>query len=208
MDWSLQPLYLENQMAVALGGRITEELIFGEEEVTTGASNDLQQVAVARQMVTRFGMSERLWPLWSSTTGNMFLGRDITSVFETEAATIDDEVRQLDVAYRRAKEVLVNNRHILDQLAQMLVDKETVDAEELQELLANNDENGCVSVAYQEKGAGVDSSLPTTFGTNLKKMTGIRRPCSIFPSSKNSKVPGSLQLVTKERCLLDRAGQG
>jgi len=52
--------YLENQMAVALGGRITEELIFGEEEVTTGASNDLQQVArVARQMVTRFGMSDR-----------------------------------------------------------------------------------------------------------------------------------------------------
>jgi len=60
----------------------------------------------------------------------MFLGRDITAerdFSEETAATIDDEVRQL-VAYRRAKEVLVNNRHILDQLAQMLVDKETVDA--------------------------------------------------------------------------------
>jgi len=65
--------------------------------------------------------------------GNMFLGRDIVAerdFSEETAAAIDDEVRQLvEVAYRRAKEVLVNNRHILDQLAQMLVDKKTVDAE-------------------------------------------------------------------------------
>jgi len=137
--------YLENQMAVALGGRIAEELIFGEEEVTTGASNDLQQVArVARQMITRFGMSDKLGPVaLGRQQGNMFLGRDIMSerdFSEETAAAIDEEVRKLvDVAYSRAKEVLVGNRHILDQLAQMLVDKETVDAEELQEILANND---------------------------------------------------------------------
>ncbi|BAZ52819.1 ATP-dependent metalloprotease FtsH [Nostoc sp. NIES-4103] len=137
--------YLENQMAVALGGRIAEELIFGEEEVTTGASNDLQQVArVARQMITRFGMSDRLGPVaLGRQQGNMFLGRDIMSerdFSEETAAAIDEEVRKLvDVAYQRAKDVLVSNRHILDQLAQLLVDKETVDAEELQEILANND---------------------------------------------------------------------
>ncbi|MEA5506543.1 ATP-dependent zinc metalloprotease FtsH3 [Halotia wernerae UHCC 0503] len=137
--------YLENQMAVALGGRLAEEIIFGEEEVTTGASNDLQQVArVARQMITRFGMSDKLGPVaLGRQQGNMFLGRDIMSerdFSEETAAAIDEEVRKLvDVAYTRAKEVLVKNRHILDQLAQMLVDKETVDAEELQEILANND---------------------------------------------------------------------
>ncbi|MDF5708914.1 MAG: ATP-dependent zinc metalloprotease FtsH3 [Nostoc sp. S4] len=137
--------YLENQMAVALGGRLAEELIFGEEEVTTGASNDLQQVArVARQMITRFGMSDKLGPVaLGRQQGNMFLGRDIMSerdFSEETAAAIDEEVRKLvDVAYTRAKEVLVGNRKILDQLAQMLVDKETVDAEELQEILANND---------------------------------------------------------------------
>ena len=137
--------YLENQMAVALGGRLAEELIFGEEEVTTGASNDLQQVArVARQMITRFGMSDRLGPVaLGRQQGNMFLGRDIMAerdFSEETAAAIDEEVHQLvEIAYRRAKEVLVNNRHILDKLAEMLVDKETVDAEELQELLANND---------------------------------------------------------------------
>ncbi len=73
----------------------------------------------------------------------MFLGRDIMSerdFSEETAAAIDEEVRQLvDVAYTRAKEVLVHNRQTLDQIAQMLVDKETVDAEELQEILANND---------------------------------------------------------------------
>jgi len=137
--------YLENQMAVALGGRIAEELIFGEEEVTTGASNDLQQVArVARQMVTRFGMSDRVGPVaLGRQQGNMFLGRDIVAerdFSEETAATVDDEIRLLvEVAYRRAKEVLVNNRHILEQLVQMLLEKETVDADELQELLANND---------------------------------------------------------------------
>ncbi len=137
--------YLQNQMAVALGGRIAEELIYGEDEVTTGASNDLQQVArVAKQMVTRFGMSERLGPVaLGRQQGNMFMGRDIAAErdFSDEtAAAIDDEVHNLvEQAYRRAKAVLVGNRTVLDKLAGMLVEKETVDAEELQELLANND---------------------------------------------------------------------
>jgi cell division protease FtsH len=137
--------YLQNQMAVALGGRIAEEIIFGEEEVTTGASNDLQQVArVARQMVMRFGMSEKLGPVaLGRQQGNMFLGRDIASerdFSEETAAVIDDEVSQLVAeAYRRAKEVLLGNKHVLDKLANMLVDKETVDSEELQDLLATSD---------------------------------------------------------------------
>jgi cell division protease FtsH len=137
--------YLQNQMAVALGGRLAEEIIFGQEEVTTGASNDLQQVTrVARQMVTRFGMSDRLGPVaLGRQNGNVFMGRDIATdrdFSDTTAAAIDEEVRSLvDEAYRRAKEVLVGNKYILDKLAEMLIEKETVDAEELQELLANND---------------------------------------------------------------------
>jgi len=137
--------YLQNQMAVALGGRIAEEIVFGEEEVTTGASNDLQQVArVARQMITRFGMSERLGPVaLGRQNGNVFLGRDIASdrdFSDSTAAMIDEEVKKLvDVAYQRAKDVLQNNREVLDKLAQMLIEKETVDSEELQELLNNSD---------------------------------------------------------------------
>lgn len=137
--------YLQNQMAVALGGRVAEEIIFGDEEVTTGASNDLQQVTrVARQMVTRYGMSDRLGPVaLGRQNGNIFLGREIATdrdFSNTTAAAIDEEVRNLvDEAYTRAKAVLVNNKYILDRLADMLIEKETVDAEELQELLANND---------------------------------------------------------------------
>jgi len=137
--------YLQNQMAVALGGRIAEEIIFGEEEVTTGASNDLQQVArVARQMIMRFGMSDRLGPVaLGRQQGNPFMGRDIMSerdFSEETASTIDDEVRNLvDQAYRRAKEVLVANRIVLDEIAGRLVEKETVDSDELQEILNTND---------------------------------------------------------------------
>ena len=137
--------YLQNQMAVALGGRLAEEIIYGEEEVTTGASNDLQQVTrVARQMVTRFGMSDRLGPVaLGHQNGNVFMGRDIASDrdFSNEtAAAIDEEVRNyVDQAYSRAKKVLTDNRHILDRLAQMLMEKETVEADELQNVLAEND---------------------------------------------------------------------
>ncbi|MFN7678611.1 MAG: hypothetical protein ACK5QW_08475, partial [Cyanobacteriota bacterium] len=111
----------------------------------TGASNDLQQVArVARQMVTRFGMSDRLGPVaLGRSQGGMFLGRDIAAerdFSEDTAAAIDEEVSGLvDGAYKRAKEVLSDNRAVLDELAALLVEKETVDAEELQELLLTRD---------------------------------------------------------------------
>jgi cell division protease FtsH len=137
--------YLQNQMAVALGGRVAEEIVYGEDEVTTGASNDLQQVArVARQMVTRFGMSDRLGPVaLGRSQGGMFLGRDIAAerdFSEDTAAAIDEEVSQLVAeAYRRATAVLNGNRKVLDELAEMLVERETVDAEDLQELLIRSD---------------------------------------------------------------------
>ena len=137
--------YLQNQMAVALGGRVAEEIVYGEDEVTTGASNDLQQVAsVARQMVTRFGMSETLGPVaLGRSQGGMFLGRDIAAerdFSEDTAATIDDEVSQLVAeAYKRATDVLTTNRAVLDELAEMLVEKETVDSEDLTDLLINRD---------------------------------------------------------------------
>jgi len=137
--------YLQSQMAVALGGRVAEEIVFGEEEVTTGAANDLQQVArVARQMVMRFGMSDRVGQVsLGRSQGGMFLGREIAmerDFSEETAALIDEEVRLLvDAAYKQAKQVLTSNRALLDKLAQMLVEKETVDAEELQNLLDSHE---------------------------------------------------------------------
>jgi len=118
-----------------------EEIVFGEEEVTTGASNDLQQVAnVARQMITKFGMSDKIGPVaLGQSQGGMFLGRDMSSTrdfSEDTAATIDVEVSELvDVAYKRATKVLSDNRTVLDEMAQMLIERETIDTEDIQDLL-------------------------------------------------------------------------
>ena len=115
--------YLQNQMAVALGGRVAEEIIYGEDEVTTGASNDLKQVAsVARQMITKFGMSDKLGPVaLGRSQGGMFLGRDISAerdFSEDTAATIDSEVSVLvEIAYERAKKALNDNRQVLEELS-------------------------------------------------------------------------------------------
>ncbi|MDC3159565.1 ATP-dependent zinc metalloprotease FtsH [Prochlorococcus sp. AH-716-G10] len=133
--------YLQNQMAVALGGRVAEEIVYGEEEVTTGASNDLQQVAnVARQMITKFGMSDKIGPVaLGQSQGGMFLGRDMSATrdfSEDTAATIDVEVSELvDTAYKRATKVLSDNRSVLDEMATMLIERETIDTEDIQDLL-------------------------------------------------------------------------
>ncbi len=133
--------YLQNQMAVALGGRVAEEIIYGEDEVTTGASNDLKQVAsVARQMITKFGMSDKLGPVaLGRSQGGMFLGRDISAerdFSEDTAATIDSEVSILvEIAYERAKKALNDNRQVLEELTAMLMETETVDSLEFQDLL-------------------------------------------------------------------------
>ena len=92
----------------------------------------------------RFGMSDKLGPVaLGRSQGGMFLGRDIAAerdFSEDTAATIDEEVSDLvDVAYKRATKVLVSNRSVLDEIAEMLVEQETVDAEELQELLIRSD---------------------------------------------------------------------
>tara|TARA_Y100001933_G_scaffold97507_1_gene98168 strand:- start:352 stop:771 length:420 start_codon:yes stop_codon:yes gene_type:complete len=132
-------------MAVALGGRVAEEIVYGEDEVTTGASNDLQQVAnVARQMITKFGMSDKIGPVaLGRSQGGMFLGRDIASerdFSEDTAATIDLEVSELvDVAYKRATKVLSDNRKMLDEMAQMLIERETIDSEDIEQLINRSD---------------------------------------------------------------------
>ncbi len=137
--------YLQNQMAVALGGRVAEEIIYGEDEVTTGASNDLKQVAsVARQMITKFGMSDKLGPVaLGRSQGGMFLGRDISSerdFSEDTAATIDSEVSILvEIAYERAKKALNDNREVLEELTAMLMETETVDSLEFQDLLIRHE---------------------------------------------------------------------
>ncbi|NEP18703.1 MAG: ATP-dependent zinc metalloprotease FtsH, partial [Leptolyngbya sp. SIO4C1] len=125
----------------ALGGRAAEDVIFGDAEVTTGAGNDLQQVtSMARQMVTRFGMSD-LGPLsLENPQGEVFLGRDwmSRSEYSEEVATrIDSQVRSIvEHCYDNAKRIMQENREVIDRLVDLLIDKETIDGDELRQIVA------------------------------------------------------------------------
>ncbi len=131
---------LTDQMAMLLGGRTAEELIFGEP--TTGASDDIDRVAsIARSMVTEYGMSDTLGPhRLGRKSGEVFLGKDQgheANYSDDVAAQIDREVQELvDAAHAEAREILTIHRNVLDQLAESLIEHETLDGDELEEILA------------------------------------------------------------------------
>lgn len=130
---------LMDELAMMLAGRVAEEMVFGD--VTTGASDDLERATkIARQMVTEYGMSERLGPLtFGHKNGEVFLGRDLAREpnYSPEVAfEIDKEVRQIiDEAYNRARKILTDNRSQLDRLARTLIEKETITSDELELIL-------------------------------------------------------------------------
>ncbi len=129
-----------NQLAYMLGGRAAEELIF--HDPTTGASNDIEKAtAVARAMVTQFGMTERLGAIrYGQEQNEVFLGRDmghIRDYSEEVAAAIDEEVRAfIETAHQEAYDVLVANRDVLDAMVLALLDRETLDKREIEEIFA------------------------------------------------------------------------
>ena len=130
------------RIAGAMGGRAAEEEIFGHDEVTTGAGGDLQQVtSMARQMVTRFGMSN-LGPLsLESQQGEVFLGGGLMSSraeYSEEVATrIDKQVREIiEQAHEEARKIIRENRVAIDRLVDLLIEKETIDGEEFRQILA------------------------------------------------------------------------
>jgi len=130
----------EDKLAGMLGGHVSEEIVFGD--TTTGASNDIEKATgLARAMVTQYGMSEELGPLTFGKKDEMiFLGREISeqrNYSDEIAAKIDAEVRAIiDRAYQRAKETLVSHREVLDRLAALLIEKETIEGEEFESLFA------------------------------------------------------------------------
>jgi cell division protease FtsH len=132
---------LKARITGALGGRAAEDVIFGHAEVTTGAGGDLQQLSgMARQMVTRFGMSD-LGPLsLESQQGEVFLGRDWTTrseYSEAIARRIDSQVREIvEQCYDLAKQLIRENRSVTDRLVDLLIEKETIDGEEFRQIVA------------------------------------------------------------------------
>jgi cell division protease FtsH len=133
--------YILGRLAMAYGGRVAEELIFGADKVTTGAAQDIQQATeMARRMVTQFGMSDAVGPIAvGDREQQIFLGREIAQrreVSEKTAEIVDTEVKRiLDQAFQRARGILESSMETLHRMANALLERETLDREEV-ELLA------------------------------------------------------------------------
>jgi len=129
--------WLEGRLAAAFGGRVAEELVFGAEKVTTGASNDIEQAtAIARRMVTQFGMSDAVGVIAvGDREQEIFLGREIShrrEISERMSETVDKEVKRIiDEAYGLARTILIENRELLDRIAEALLERETLDRDEM-----------------------------------------------------------------------------
>ncbi|MEE4251652.1 MAG: ATP-dependent zinc metalloprotease FtsH [Alcanivoracaceae bacterium] len=133
---------LESMICSLFGGRIAEELTLGFDGVTTGASNDIERATkMARAMVTKWGLSEKLGPLaYEEDEGEVFLGKSVTQrkhVSEQTAEEIDREVRSIiDMCYGRAKKILQENRDKLEAMAQALMQYETIDADQIEDIMS------------------------------------------------------------------------
>ena len=138
---SYSKLELESKLAVMYGGRVAEELVFGKENVTTGAGNDIQQATSwARRMITEFGFSDKLGRLrYSDNEEEIFLGHSVTrqkNVSDKTAALIDEEVRRLiDEAEKTARVILTKDRKELEIIAKALLEYETLTGDEVNALL-------------------------------------------------------------------------
>jgi cell division protease FtsH len=141
-QYSASKQKLESQISSLFGGRIAEELIVGRDGVTTGASNDIERATnLARNMVTRWGLSGRLGPLaYSEEEGEVFLGRSVTkhkSVSEETARLIDEEIRSvIDANYERSERILKENMDKLHMMADALVKYETIDHEQIDDIMS------------------------------------------------------------------------
>ncbi|MCF5726476.1 ATP-dependent zinc metalloprotease FtsH [Aeromonas veronii] len=143
--WSHSKQHLESMISSLYGGRLAEELIYGAEKVSTGASNDIERATdIARKMVTQWGMSERLGPmLYAEEDGEVFLGRSMAKakhMSDDTARVIDAEVKQvIDRNYARSKQILLDNMDVLHNMKDALMKYETIDAKQIDDLMARRE---------------------------------------------------------------------
>ena len=143
--YSMNRVAIESQLCSLYGGRVAEELIFGEDKVTTGASNDIERATkIARNMVTKWGLSDEMGPIaYSDDEDEVFLGRSVTqhkSVSDDTARKIDEVVRGiLDRAYERTREILSGNMDKLHAMANLLLEYETIDVPQIDAIMEGRD---------------------------------------------------------------------
>jgi cell division protease FtsH len=157
--YSMSRIQLESQLASLFGGRVAEELVFGGDHVTTGASNDIERATqIARNMVTRWGLTDALGPLtYTEDEGEVFLGRSVTQhkhMSDETARRIDEEVRQIiDTAHQTAVDLLNEHREKLELMADALMRYETIDTAQIDQIMDGQEPD-------PPSGWGEDSSGP------------------------------------------------
>jgi len=143
--YSISKLQLESQLASLFGGRVAEEIVFGSEHVTTGASNDIERATnIARNMVTKWGLTEKLGPLtYAEDEGEIFLGRSVTQtkhMSDETARLIDEEVRRImEAAHQRALELVESHLDILHLMADALIRYETIDSDQIDQIMEGHE---------------------------------------------------------------------
>ena len=171
--YSHSKLELESRLAMAFGGRVAEELVFGPENVTTGAGDDIRKATEwARRMVTEFGFSDRLGPLrYSDNEEEVFLGHSVTqrkNVSDATAKIIDEEIRRLiETAEARAREILTDRRDGLDAIAEALLEYESLTGDEIQGILRGEPVYR-PSEEERQAAAGSRSSVPSSGGARSR----------------------------------------
>ncbi|PYP28709.1 MAG: cell division protein FtsH [Gemmatimonadetes bacterium] len=167
--------YIHGRLAMAYGGRVAEELVFGPEKVTTGAAQDIQQATeMARRMVTQFGMSDVVGPIAvGDREAEIFLGREVVQrreISDRTAEIVDTELKRiLSEAYERARTIISDHRAALDRLASALLERETLDRDEVELVVAGKALPPVVPPAPA-------TPQPAPEGAQIKEKTPARGP--------------------------------
>jgi len=185
--------HLESLISSLFGGRIAEELIYGKDSVTTGASNDIERATeLARNMVTKWGLSERLGPLtYSEDEGEIFLGRSVTqhkNMGDDTARIIDEEIREMiDRNYQCAEKILKEHIEVLHNMTKALMKYETIDANQIDALMEGKE----VPVPKDWIDLNIDNDDDdSTSGKAEKKDPGKKDPGKKDPGKKDGSIGG------------------
>ena len=174
--------FLESQICSLFGGRIAEELVFGADKVTTGASNDIMRsTELARNMVTKWGLSDKLGPLtYSEDEGEIFLGHSVAqhkAVSDETAHDIDKEIRSIiDRSYARAEDILKTNLDKLHKMADALMKFETIDSDQIDDIMDGKEPRPPADWDDSESSKTSGSDDSTSTGTDAKPDSTIGGP--------------------------------
>jgi cell division protease FtsH len=173
-------MHLESMISSLYGGRIAEQVIYGTEKVSTGASNDIERATeIARKMVTQWGLSEKMGPmLYAEEEGEVFLGRSAAKVkhmSDDTAKDIDEEIRNvIERNYKRAEDILRDNMDILHAMKDALMQYETIDAAQIDDLMARREVRQPKD--YDDSKANDDQNGSSSSTTESKSDPDLRKP--------------------------------